>query len=126
MQLKDQSNSNSSTRKNIRFENELLAKIDNARGSKPFGTWVQEACSQSVRTSISAPVRTIEKDVRTTSGSKVDINSYAALNGLPSNITKELHEKIMNLSNEGLASRKIAEIVAVSKATVQRTINASK
>jgi|TARA_R110000737_G_scaffold48805_1_gene69387 hypothetical protein len=122
MQLKDQSNSNSSTRKNIRFENELLAKIDAARGSKPFGTWVQEVCSQAVHT----PVSAIKKDVRTASGSKVNVNSYAALNGLPSNITKELHEKIMTLSNEGLASRKIAEIVAVSKATVQRTINASK
>lgn len=126
MQQKDKSNSNSSTRKNIRFENELLTEIDKKRGDKPFGTWVQEVCAQAVRTTERPPVHTERKSVRTSVGSRVSSNSYATTHGLPSNITKELHEKIIELSGQGLASRAIADIVVVSKASVQRTINASK
>ncbi len=125
MQQKDKSNSNSSTRKNIRFENELLTKIDNIRGEKPFGTWVQEVCAQSVRTEKSSPVQTEKKTVQTPSGSVKVKSGYAAANGLPSVITEELHKKIMSLSKDGLSSRKIAEAVGVSKASVNRTITAS-
>jgi len=53
-------------------------------------------------------------------------NGYAAAHGLPNVITEELHKKIMELSGQGLSSRKIAEAVPVSKATINRVINISK
>ena len=37
-----------STRKNIRFNNELVALIEAAKGSTPFGTWVQDACKEKI------------------------------------------------------------------------------
>jgi hypothetical protein len=33
-----------STRKNIRWNNELLAQVDEARGDESFSSWVQSAC----------------------------------------------------------------------------------
>lgn len=120
MTNKDKTNSNSSTRKGIRFDNELLKAIDKERGKKPLGTWVQEVCAQHFK-----PVHTATKEpVRTISNKKANrlSNSYATEHDLPSNITRELHEKIIELSNQGLSSRKIAEIILVSKATVNRTI----
>lgn len=53
-------------------------------------------------------------------------NSYASKHGLPSNITEELHVKIMELSNQGLSGNKIADVLPVSKATINRVINISK
>jgi hypothetical protein len=53
-------------------------------------------------------------------------DGYAAKHGLPGNITEELHMRIMELSGQGLSSRKIAEAVPVSKATINRVISASK
>ena len=53
-------------------------------------------------------------------------DGYAAKHGLPRNITEELHIKIMELSKQGLSGPKIAEIVPVSKATINRVINISK
>jgi hypothetical protein len=53
-------------------------------------------------------------------------DGYAAKHGLPRGITEELHKNIMELSGQGLSSRKIAEAVPVSKATINRVINISK
>lgn len=128
MQSKDKSNSNSSTRKSIRFDNKLLNIINEKRGSVPFGTWVQDVCAQAVKSN-SNPVCTEEnKPVRTPADkkTKLSVNSYADEHDLPGNITKELHEQIMELSNQGLSSRKIAEIVLVSKATVNRTLKSTQ
>ena len=49
-------------------------------------------------------------------------NSYATEHGLPGNITRELHEKIIALNNQGLSSRKIAEITEVSKSSIGRAL----
>ena len=128
MQSKDKSNSNSSTRKSIRFDNELLNTINEKRGSIPFGTWVQDMCAHAVKNN-SSPVRTDEKKpVHTPADrkTKLSVNSYADKHGLPGNITKELHEQIMVLSSQGLSSRKIAEIVPVSKATINRALKSTQ
>tara|TARA_R110001606_G_scaffold149432_1_gene289403 strand:- start:284 stop:724 length:441 start_codon:yes stop_codon:yes gene_type:complete len=141
----DKSNSLTSTRKNIRFDNKLLAHIDTARGDKPFGTWVQEICSAAiklelsesmipteassnpVRTPVRTPVQTVSRDpVHTFTVQEQFKNDYATTNGLPSNITEELHIQILELSALGLTSRAIAEKVVVSKSSVLRTINARK
>jgi hypothetical protein len=53
-------------------------------------------------------------------------DGYAAKHGLPRNITEELHIKIMELSKQGLSGNKIADILPVSKATINRVINISK
>ena len=53
-------------------------------------------------------------------------DGYAAKHGLPRNITEELHIKIMELSKQGLSGNKIADILPVSKATINRVISASK
>jgi hypothetical protein len=53
-------------------------------------------------------------------------DGYAAKHGLPSVITEELHKNIMELSGQGLSSRKIAEAVQISKSTINRVISASK
>jgi hypothetical protein len=53
-------------------------------------------------------------------------DGYAAKHGLPRNITEELHIKIMELSKQGLSGNKIANILPVSKATINRVINISK
>ena len=53
-------------------------------------------------------------------------DGYAAKYGLPRNITEELHIKIMELSKQGLSGNKIADILPVSKATINRVISASK
>lgn len=53
-------------------------------------------------------------------------DGYAAKHGLPGNITEELHIKIMELSKQGLSGNKIADILPVSKATINRVISASK
>ena len=39
-------NRTTSTRKIIRYNNELLALIDEARGSESFSSWVQSACKK--------------------------------------------------------------------------------
>jgi hypothetical protein len=44
----DQTNSDSSTRKGIRFKNELLEKINKMRGTTPLGTWVQDVCALAI------------------------------------------------------------------------------
>lgn len=128
MQSKDKSNSNSSTRKSIRFDNELLKLINEKIGQKPFGTWVQDVCAQAVECN-EKPVHTeVKETVRTPVNKKANrlSNSYATEHDLPSNITRELHEKIIELSNQGLSSRKIAEITLVSKATVNRTLKSTQ
>ena len=137
----DKSNSLTSTRKNIRFDNKLLAHIDTARGDKPFGTWVQEICSAAIKLELSesiipteasnnpvrTPVQTGSHDpVHTFTVQEQFKNDYATTNGLPSNITEELHIQILELSALGLTSRAIAEKVVVSKSSVLRTINARK
>jgi hypothetical protein len=61
---------------------------------------------------------------KTTPPSKND--GYAAKYGLPRNITEELHIKIIELSKQGLSGNKIADILPVSKATINRVISASK
>ena len=33
-----------STKKNMRFENELIEKIDSVRGEQSFSQWVKTAC----------------------------------------------------------------------------------
>ncbi len=119
-----QDNRATSTRKNIRFDNELLAKIESKLGGKPFGTWVQEVCRVAVNTN-NVAVNTSEKVVNTKEKKTTVKNSYASSNNLPNVITKELHQEIMRLHKSGLSSRKIAEIVAVSKASINRTITAS-
>jgi len=48
-----QTERSTSTRKNIRFNNELLSLIDASRGSQPFGSWVQEACKEKIKAKIS-------------------------------------------------------------------------
>jgi hypothetical protein len=35
-----------STRKQIRFEDELVNKIDSQRDNQPFATWVKDACNE--------------------------------------------------------------------------------
>lgn len=35
-----------STKKNIRFENVLVEKIDLNRGEQPFSEWVKDACKK--------------------------------------------------------------------------------
>lgn len=44
-----QDNRTTSTRKNIRFNNDLLALIDKVRGDKAFGTWIQDLCKSKVK-----------------------------------------------------------------------------
>lgn len=127
-----------STRKNIRFDNELLKKIESELNGKPFSEWVQDACKLLVHTTKDVvhttdstgtnhqgiqPSNTPPKP-KTITPSKND--GYAAKHGLPRGITEELHKNIMELSGQGLSSRKIAEAVPVSKATINRVISASK
>lgn len=57
---------------------------------------------------------------------KVIVNEYADKLGLPSMITKELHEKIIELHNQGVSSRKIEAQLPVSRGSINRTIKASK
>jgi len=40
-----------STRKNIRWNNELLAQVDEARGEESFSSWVQRMCKEKLRES---------------------------------------------------------------------------
>jgi len=137
-----------STRKNIRFDNELLKKIESELNGKPFSEWVQDACKLSVHTTNKVvhttnstgthhqethPIRIEPNQVVQSSNIPPQAKTitptndgYAAANGLPSVITEELHKKIMELSGQGLSSRKIAEAVPVSKATINRVINISK
>jgi hypothetical protein len=120
-----------STRKNIRFDNELLKKIESKLNGKPFSEWVQDACKLLVHTTDSTgthhqeiqPSNTPPKP-KTITPNKND--GYAAKHGLPRNITEELHIKIMELSKQGLSGNKIADILPVSKATINRVISASK
>jgi hypothetical protein len=35
-----------STKKNIRFENDLVEKIDAVRNEQPFSEWVKDACKK--------------------------------------------------------------------------------
>jgi hypothetical protein len=133
MSTSNVNSNNKSSKKNIRFEHDLIEQIEQAKDPLiPFAAWVKQACRDKlngvgaqVTASVAKPVRTINKDVRTSSGSKVD-NSYAALNGLPSNITEELHAQIMKLNGQGLTGPKIAEITQVSKSSINRVISASK
>lgn len=119
-------NRENSTRKNIRFDNELLAKIESKLCGKPFGTWVQETCTKAVHTT-SDVVHTTEENGTHQPEKKAKIkNTYAAANGLPSIITEELHKEIMELSNQGLSGPKIEDIVKISKATINRVIKISK
>jgi hypothetical protein len=53
-------------------------------------------------------------------------DGYAAKHGLPRGITEELHIRIMELSKQGLSGPKIADILPVSKATINRVILLSK
>lgn len=53
-------------------------------------------------------------------------NTYAIKNNLPNNITEELHLKIMELSKKGLSGNKIADVLPVSKSTINRVISISK
>ena len=57
---------------------------------------------------------------------KVIVNEYADKLGLPSMITKELHEKIIELHNQGVSSRQIEAQLPVSRGSINRTIKASK
>ena len=130
MSTSNVNSNNKSSKKNIRFEHDLIEQIEQAKDPLiPFSAWVKQACRDKlnevgaqVTTSVAEPVRTTNKDVRTSSGS----NSYAALNGLPSNITEELHAQIMKLNGQGLTGPKIAEITQVSKSSINRVISASK
>ena len=114
---------NKSSKKNIRFEHDLIEQIEQAKDPLiPFAAWVKQACRDKLN-EVGAQVTTsVAKTVRTSSGS----NSYAALNGLPSNITEELHIQIMKLSGQGLSGQKIADITQVSKSSINRVISASK
>lgn len=38
-----------STRKNIRWNNELLKEIEQARGDQPFSVWVVDACKSKLK-----------------------------------------------------------------------------
>ena len=127
-----------STRKNIRFDNELLKKIESELNGKPFSEWVQDACKLSVHTNNNLVHTTA--DIGTHHQKKQSSNAppkpnkntpsandgYAAKHGLPRGINEELHMKIMELSKQGLSGPKIAEIVPVSKAGINRVIAISK
>jgi hypothetical protein len=120
-----------STRKNIRFDNELLKKIESELNGKPFSEWVQDACKLSVHTTDNIGTHHQEKKPSNTPPKPKTIppsknDGYAAKHGLPRNITEELHIKIMELSKQGLSGNKIADILPASKATINRVINISK
>ncbi len=129
-----------STRKNIRFDNELLKEIKANLKGESFSSWVQAACKEMVHTNKKAVhtssklvhtssklvhTATIKKDTPKPKDKTKSDSGYAAKHGLPSVITEELHKKIMELSKKGLSSRKIADILPVSKASINRTITAS-
>lgn len=49
MQEKPKTDRKNSTRKIIRFQDELLALIDQERGSESFSAWVQDACREKLQ-----------------------------------------------------------------------------
>lgn len=122
MSKKTESERKTSTRKDIRFNNELLVKINAKRGATPFSTWVQAVCTKAVHTKAKA-VHTKGKTVHT-NASKADI-TYAKKHGLPRIITEKLHNEIMQHHSKGLSGHDIAKILPISRSTIQRTITAS-
>jgi hypothetical protein len=120
-----------STRKNIRFDNELLSKIESQLCGKPFGTWVQEACMAAVHTKNTVVHTTRKtgthqaKPVAIKAKSNA-VNSYASKLDLPSVITEELYIKIIQLNEQGLSSRKIEELLSISRSSIQRAIKVSR
>jgi hypothetical protein len=42
-------NRTTSTRKNIRFNNDLLESVESAKGSQSFAMWVQDACRDKLK-----------------------------------------------------------------------------
>jgi hypothetical protein len=127
MSTSNVNSNNKSSKKNIRFEHDLIEQIEQAKDPLiPFAAWVKQACRDKLNEVGAQVTASVAKPVRTNSGSKVDVNSYAALNGLPSNITEELHAQIMKLNGQGLTGPKIAEITQVSKSSINRVISASK
>ncbi len=50
-------------------------------------------------------------------------NGYASAFGLPSEITEEIHLKIIDLHAAGATSRKIKDEVPISRASIQQIIN---
>ena len=131
MTNKDKTNSNSSTRKGIRFDNELLKAIDKKRGGKPLGTWVQDVCAQHLKP-VHTPVHTEAiKTVRTpslsTTNKKPLISAYSdVFNKLPRNVTKDIYDEIIKLSNQGLTGPAIGINVSLSKSSVNRVIQLTK
>ncbi len=51
MQEKPKTDRKNSTRKIIRFQDELLALIDQERASESFSAWVQDACKKKLSNS---------------------------------------------------------------------------
>jgi hypothetical protein len=131
-----------STRKNIRFSNELLSKIESKLDGKAFGTWVQETCAsavytkkEAVHTSTSTVHTDNKKSVHTSTkdGTQQQVkkhamlkSSYAAKHGLPGEVTKEEHERIMKLSKQGLSGPKISAIISRDKSTINRIIQITR
>jgi hypothetical protein len=54
------------------------------------------------------------------------VNSYASKLDLPSVITEELYIKIIQFNEQGLSSRKIEEILSISRSSIQRAIKVSR
>jgi hypothetical protein len=110
-----------STRKIIRFNDELLSLINDKRGSMPFGTWVQDVCKVAVHT-VGTDHNKIGTDRKSKSAKVVQTEIKPSIKGLPSNISSELHLEIITLKASGLSNRAIGEKVGVSKDSVARAL----
>lgn len=127
MTNKDKTNSNSSTRKGIRFDNKLLKAIDKERGKKPLGTWVQEVCAQHLKPVHTEAIRPVHTPSLSTTDKKPLISAYSdVVNQLPRNVTKDLYDEIIKLSNQGLTGPAIGINVSLSKSSVNRVIQLTK
>lgn len=124
MQDKLKTDRQNSTRKIIRFNDELLALINDKRGSIPFGTWVQDVCKVAVHT-IGADHNKNGADHKSKSTKVVQTEIKTSIKGLPSNVSNELHLEIINLKASGLSNRAIGEKVGVSKDSVARALKVS-
>ncbi len=50
MSIQQKNNNNVSSKKNIRFDNELIAEIEQAKDPLiPFSAWVKQACREKLR-----------------------------------------------------------------------------
>jgi len=103
----------------VEKQSEQISSLLQLEHNKPIVE--QVASSKPVEYQISKPTPPRTKTLRVKKKAK---NGYASAFGLPSEITEDIHLKIMELHAAGATSREIKDELPISRASIQLIINA--